>query len=472
MWCIAILRREGEYELRDVKEFEALIRGEAKSFFDGFGDVVITRAPGRIDVMGGVADYSGSVVLEGNIAEACMTAIQLRSVRSVKVWSYGVEREGMQATFDLPLDALCDASGWIAYERARELLKREQKTSWVAYPIGVLLVLLREGVIKSLPFGFNIFIRSDVPMGAGVSSSAAIEVSTMMALNVILELNLDGLSLARLCQMAENHVVGAPCGIMDQVTSALCEEGKLIAIKCQPHELLGMHEIPKGCMVIGIDSKVKHAVGGRRYRRTRVGAFMGFKIIREVSKMDYGGYLCNVSTREYVERFRKLLPSKMRGYEFLREYGGIDDVTEVEPNEVYSVRGCTEHPIYENERVQRFIKLLDEANRSGDERYLVMAGKLMYASHWSYSKRAGLGCKETDLIVKLARGCGVERGVYGAKITGGGCGGTVVLLIREDSFGTVEWIADEYQKLSGMKPTLFTGTSMGAFQFGHRRVKL
>ena len=464
--------REGVCALHDVEEFEALIRGEAKSFFDGLGDVVVTRAPGRIDVMGGVADYSGSVVLEGNIAEACMTAIQLRSMRSVKVWSYGIEREGMQPIFELPLDALCDARGWIPYDQARELLKREPKTSWVAYPIGVLLVLLREGVIKSLPLGFNIFIHSKVPMGAGVSSSAAIEVSAMMALNVILELNLDGLKLARLCQMAENYVVGAPCGIMDQVTSALCEEGKLIAIKCQPHDVLGMHEIPKGCMIVGVDSKVKHAVGGRRYRRTRVGAFMGFKIIRKVSMMDYGGYLCNVSTKEYVKKYRNLLPSKIRGYEFLREYGSIDDVTEVEPNEIYSVRGCTEHPIYENERVQRFIKLLEKANRSGDERYLVMAGKLMYASHWSYSKRAGLGCKETDLIVKLARQCGVERGIYGAKITGGGCGGTVVLLIRDDSLATVEWIADEYHRLSGMKPTIFMGTSMGAFQFGHRRVKL
>lgn len=459
--------------MRDVAEFEALVRGEARNFFDGVGDVIITRAPGRIDVMGGIADYSGSVVFEGCIAEACMVAIQRRNDLLIRLWSYGIEGDGLRPRFELPISALRGADGWLSYEDAHKLLTRDALTSWVAYPIGTLFVLLKEGILNSVMHGFNIFIRSEVPMGAGVSSSAAIEVSTMMAFNILLDLRLDGLALARLCQMAENHVVGAPCGIMDQVTSALCEEGKLLALKCQPHELLGLHEIPRGCMIVGIDSNVKHAVGGRRYRRTRVGAFMGFKIIKQLGGNDYGGYLCNVSTKEYVQRYRKALPSKMRGEEFLQRYGETDDVaTRVDPNEVYSIRGCTEHPIYENERVQRFIALLDEANRTGDERFLVRAGKLMYASHWSYSKRAGLGCKETDLLVNLARSRGVTHGIYGAKITGGGCGGTVAMLIREDALKTVTHIAEEYENLTGLKPRLFVGTSMGAFQFGYRRVQV
>ncbi|MFA4028567.1 MAG: hypothetical protein GDYSWBUE_000577 [Candidatus Fervidibacterota bacterium] len=459
--------------MRDVAEFEALVRGDARSFFDGIGDVIITRAPGRVDVMGGIADYSGSVVFEGNIAEACMVAIQRRVDSLIRLWSYGIESEGMQPKFELPLSALQCADGWLSYEGVQKLLTRDRATSWVAYPIGTLFVLLKEGVLSSVRHGFNIFIWSKVPMGAGVSSSAAIEVSTMMAFNILLNLRLDGLTLARLCQMAENHVVGAPCGIMDQVTSALCEEGKLLALKCQPHELLGLHEIPKGCMIVGVDSNVKHAVGGRRYRRARVGAFMGFKIIKQVSGNDYGGYLCNVSVKEYARRYRKVLPSKMRGEEFLRKYGETDDVaTRVDPNEVYSVRGCTEHPIYENERVQRFIALLDEANRTGDERFLVQAGRLMYASHWSYGKRAGLGCKETDLLVNLAKSYGVAHGIYGAKITGGGCGGTVAMLIREDALKTVMGIAEEYGNLTGLKPRLFIGTSMGAFQFGYKRVQI
>ncbi|MCS7254324.1 MAG: GHMP kinase [Armatimonadota bacterium] len=459
--------------MKDVVEFEALVKGEVKGFFDGVGDLVITRAPGRIDVMGGIADYSGSVVFEGNISEACMVAIQRRNDPLIRLWSYGIESDGLQPKFELSISALQSANGWLSYEDAHNLLTGDAAASWVAYPIGTLFVLLKEGVLSSIPHGFNIFIRSDVPMGAGVSSSAAIEVSTMMAFNILLNLRLDGLTLARLCQMAENHVVGAPCGIMDQVTSALCEEGKLLALKCQPHELLGLHEIPKGCMVVGVDSNVKHAVGGRRYRRTRVGAFMGFKIIKQISGNDYGGYLCNVSTKEYVQRYRKLLPSKMRGEEFLRKYGETDDVaTKVDPNEVYSVRGCTEHPIYENERVQSFIALLDEANRTGDERLLVRAGKLMYASHWSYSKRAGLGCEETDLLVSLARSYGTAHGIYGAKITGGGSGGTVAMLIRDDAIQTVMHIAEEYERVTGLKPRLFIGTSMGAFQFGYRRVQV
>lgn len=459
--------------MRDVAEFETLVKSEASAFFDGVGDAIMTRAPGRIDVMGGIADYSGSVVFEGNIAEACIVAVQVRRDRLIRLWSYGIERDGMQPMFELQISALESAHGWLSYEEAHKLLTANATTAWAAYPIGTLFVLLKEGILSSIPHGFNIFIKSDVPMGAGVSSSAAIEVSTMMAFNVALDLRLDGLTLARLCQMAENYVVGAPCGIMDQVTSALCEEGKLLALKCQPHELLGLHKIPKGCMVVGIDSNVKHAVGGTKYRGARTAAFMGFKIIKQISGNDYGGYLCNVSTKEYAKRYRKVLPSKIDGDKFLREYGETDDaVTKVNPNEIYSVRGCTEHPIYENERVQRFILLLDEANRTGDERYLIHAGKLMYASHWSYAKRAGLGCRETDLLVNFAKSYGVTHGIYGAKITGGGSGGTVAMLIRDDALPLVRHIADRYQKLTGLKPRLFVGTSMGAFQFGYRKVKI
>ncbi|HID06339.1 MAG TPA: hypothetical protein EYP10_04240 [Armatimonadetes bacterium] len=192
-----------------------------------------------------------------------------------------------------------------------------------------------------------------------------------------------------------------------------------------------------------------------------------------MSGHDYGGYLCNVTPDEYNRRYRHLLPARIKGDEFIKKYGETDDpVTQIDLDETYSVRGCTEHPIYENHRVQRFIALLDEANRTGDERALIRAGELMYASHWSYSKRVALGCKETDLLVTLARRYGVKHGIYGAKITGGGSGGTVAFLIRDDALPIINRIAEIYHERTGLMPQIFAGSSPGAYQFGCRRLKL
>ena len=133
-------------------------------------------------------------------------------------------------------------------------------------------------------------LDSRVPLGAGVSSSAAIEVATMQAISTAFGLNLEGVTLARLAQTVENRVVGAPCGIMDQMTSALGVANSLLLILCRPHEIQGTQTLPAGVRIFGINSNVKHSVGGSAYTRARVAAFMGRKILgvdylAEISRM-------------------------------------------------------------------------------------------------------------------------------------------------------------------------------------------
>src|SRR6185369_1160183 len=129
--------------------------------------------------------------------------------------------------------------------------------------------------------GMNIAVLSTVPVGAGVSSSAAIEVATMMSLYEGVERDRDAMDVAQMCQRVENEVVGAPCGLMDQATSAAGEAGKLFRMVCQPAEVLEPLQLPLGVRVIGINSGVKHSVGGGVYGRTRCAAFMGHKMILE-----------------------------------------------------------------------------------------------------------------------------------------------------------------------------------------------
>jgi galactokinase len=326
---------------------------------------------------------------------------------------------------------------------------------------------------------------SSVPLGAGVASSAAVEVATMRAAGAAFGARLDGLRLAALCQLVENRVVGAPCGIMDQVTCTLGEAGRLLALRCQPHDVLGWHAPPPGATFVGLDSGVKHAVGGRRYGRARCAAFMGREIISEHLRGEGGeparpdgparlngparlSYLCDLTPAAYRARWRALLPRRLSGRAFLDRWGETGDpATRVDPDETYPVRGATEHPIYENDRVQRFIGFLE----AGTPDALRGAGRLMYGAHRSYSRNCGLGSRETDLLVSLVRRSPPEAGLYGAKITGGGSGGTVAVLLQAGPDGApaphaaaaLEALSAAYAGATGRLPRLIGGSLPGAW---------
>ena len=445
-----------------LASFRRLI-GKHGQVLSGTGQVAIARAPGRLDVMGGIADYSGSVVLEGTLGRAAFCAVQATQDGQVWVGSHGVEKEGLQSEFRCQLAELP-----ASYQKARAFFAADPATQWAGYLAGHLVTLRNEGVVDCRERGLRMVLHSDVPLGAGVASSAAIEVASMEALCAALGVELDGLQLARLCQITENRVVGAPCGIMDQVTCCLGEADRLLALKCQPHDLLGPVSLPSDVHVVGLNSNVKHAVGGARYVRARVGASMGLKIIRKIgAQTDAGRYLCNITPEEFRTRYYHNLPAKLRGTEFSAQHGDTDDaVTTVAPEETYSVRACTAHPIYENARVLRFTELLGAAEDASSDGPLVEAGKLMYASHWSYGKLCALGAPETDLIVRLVRERGPRHGLYGAKITGGGSGGTVAVFARGDVSRVLAEIVEVYSYKTGFEAEVLEGSSPGSRAFG------
>jgi len=420
------------------------------------GSAILARAPGRLDVMGGIADYSGSTVLEGTLELAAWAAIEPRDDDRLVAVSAQAAAEDWADTVSWARGDLISAP----YDQLREAFAHDRRTHWAAYVLGAWAVLAREGALPKGGCGATLALFSDVPIGAGVSSSAAIEVASMAAIDRMLGLHLGGLELARLCQIVENRVAGAPCGIMDMVTAALGERGALLALRCQPHDVLGNRSLPERWAVYGINSAVRHAVGAGRYTRTRVAAFMGLEIIaRDGRVRPQGNYLCKLTPAQYSRQFRALLPSRLSGEEFTARYGATaDPITTVRPGVRYSVRGCTEHPIYENHRVERFLDLMADGSLRAAEK----AGALMYGSHWSYGHRAGLGCAETDLIVRLVRERGPERGLMGAKITGGGSGGTVAVLTYGDARQAVDEVASEYAERTGNRPHVFEGSSPGA----------
>jgi L-arabinokinase len=450
-------------------------QADARELFDFQKPLTIARAPGRLDLMGGIADYSGSLVLQWPIKEATFAAVQPSSDRTLKIVSLGGEKNHRAASFAMPLSDF-EAGGTAAdYTTAREYFRKAYDKSWAAYVAGNVLVLLREKGVK-LSHGLHILIHSEVPEGKGVSSSAAIEVATMQALSKVLDVKLDARELAILCQMTENRVVGAPCGVMDQMTSSCGKAGELLALLCQPAEIQGFVKVPSELAIWGIDSGVKHAVTGADYGSVRVGAFMGYRIIGAEAGLSFAkgqpfkvhdpkwkGYLANLTPSEFEMRFASKLPEKVLGEEFLQKYDGTTDaVTRVDYQRKYSVLTPTAHPIYEHFRVRTFAGLLAGALAERDRETL---GELMYQSHASYS-RCGLGSDGTDLLVQLVREAGVTQGLYGAKITGGGSGGTVAVLGRAGSDAVIATIAEKYAAKTNRKPYIFSGTSPGAGAVG------
>lgn len=461
----------------DVRTFLARWLGPpaegGRSFFDGEGPVFVARAPGRLDVMGGIADYSGSTVCEWPIAEAAVVGWQWRADDRLRVRTSAtdgdIEREVHHARSDL-----FDGNEPLSYEKARERLTGDRRQEWAAYVLGSMVVAAREWRV---PFerGVNILLDSSVPLGKGVSSSAAVEMATLRALTAALDVSVDGYELAVLGQIVENRVVGAPCGLMDQLTSTFGRAGHLFRIRCQGRAAPSWTPMPADWHVIGIDSGVRHAVTGASYREVRIGAFMGYRIITaslglraepagkghvRIDDPLYGGYLTNIPLSVFRTRFLGRLPERMRGADFLTAYGGTTDpVTHVEPERVYPVRAATAHPVEEEHRIRLFIELL-EAEARKDR--MALLGELMYQSHESYG-RCGLGSEATDALVEAVRRVGASHGLYGAKITGGGSGGAVAVLAGgAEGLAAAEAIAAEHGRRYSVQAYVFRGSSPGA----------
>ena len=476
--------------LADAEDFVRMLQKlenspvrEAQNLFSKKAELLVARAPGRLDLMGGIADYSGSLVLQMPIREATMVAVERSEKREVRIVSLPCEADPRPArSLDLPLMELESNGQPIEYAEARERFARQPKDAWAAYVAGVILVLMRE---KSAPFhaGLSLLIDSRVPEGKGVSSSAALEVAAMCAVAAAQNLKLEASEMALLCQKVENLVAGAPCGVMDQMTAACGQENCLLALLCQPARLQGFVAIPEGLAVTGIDSGVRHAVTGAAYGEVRAGAFMGYRIIAdrarlsvEASEADglvriedprWGGYLANITPEEFQREYAASLPEEIAGAEFLARYGGTtDEVTRVQAEKNYAVRTPAAHPIFENSRVHAFQELL--RGDPDDEKFRQM-GELMYQSHASYSA-CGLGEERTNLLVQLCRNCDPTRGAFGAKITGGGSGGTVAFL-SSNAESPLEEIAEGFTRVTGERPHIFSGSSPGAVEFGILRLR-
>ncbi len=284
---------------------------------------------------------------------------------------------------------------------------------WSDYVRGVAAVLQSAG---HEPRGVNLFVSSNVPLGAGLSSSAAIEVSSALAIASISGIELPPLEMARLCQQAEHKYAGTRCGIMDQFISIFGRAGHALMLDCRSLDYT-LAPLPKDVRLVICNTQVKHELASGEYNRRRADCETGVACLRQ--HVPDIKALRDV-TLECLERYKSELP----------------DV-------VY--RRCR-HVVSENQRV------LDAANalKSGD---LHGFGRLMYQSHESLRNDYEVSCDELNLLVEIASGI---EGVYGARMTGGGFGGCTVNLIDAEAVSRFEsQVSKLYQAETGWIPPIY-----------------
>jgi galactokinase len=363
------------------------------SFKSRFGTgASVYRAPGRVNLIGEHTDYNEGYVLPAAIGFSCWVGIAPRDDRKLALYSesYGE-----------------------AHEAGLDELGTRGLGHWADYPLGVAWALKEAGYRLR---GANIYIAGDVPLGAGLSSSAAIEVSTGYALLSVANHAIDRTKLALLCQRAENEYVGMRCGIMDQFVSCQGRAGHALLLDCRSLDYRTLKLPPRVRLVI-CNTMVKH-------------------------KLQAGEY--NVRRAECEEAVRKLA-SAMPGIRSLRDvsFEQLAEHRSLLSDTLY--RRCR-HIISENQRVRDVTDLFERGKTEG-------LRELMAASHESMRDDYEISCRELDAMVEIA---GQQRGGYGARMTGGGFGGCTINFVDvEHATEFQRRVAAEYESAIGLRPDIY-----------------
>ncbi|MAG55703.1 MAG: hypothetical protein CMJ83_05375 [Planctomycetes bacterium] len=408
----------------------------------------VARAPGRLDVLGGVADYSGGRVVEMTLA--CGTRVGAAATDDDVIRVRTTEGpDGASAEVTLPA-----AEVFAPPEVLGARLRDDPATTWVGYAAGPVAILAEHAGLA--PRGLCIEIESDVPMGAGVSSSAALEVAALMAVMRALEVEVVDDDVPLLAQAAEHRVVGAPCGLMDQVAVYHGDAGRLLPLVCRPMTVEPAVPIPPDLRLVGIVSGVRHRVGGAAYARARTAAFMG----RTLLGANAAPWLAAYDAPD-ADGCLAALPESLRGDEFLAVHDDHGDPrTRVDPALEYPVRAATAYPITQSANTSTFLAALARND-------VITAGAMLGEAHATYGD-LGLGCGETDLLAAEVARLGPERGLFGARISGGGSGGTVVVLAATGASvdAALAEVGARYRAATGITPMLLEGSSRGARHAG------
>jgi galactokinase len=352
--------------------------------FAGPGALLV-RSPGRVNLIGEHTDYNNGFVLPAAVDKAIYLAMERRNDEDVQLFAMDLDQ---------------------SYRGALRPPLTPSVLHWPNYILGIVEQLQGLGLTVG---GFNCVFAGDIPLGAGMSSSAALENAVIFALNQLFGLGLDPMTMVRLSQKAENEFVGLQCGIMDMFASMFGRKDQVIRLDCQSLEYDYFPFRAEGLRILLLDTQVEHSLASSEY---------------------------NVR-RQQCEAGVKLVQRHHPGVRSLRDVSAEMLSAHVAPVDELIWRRCS-FVVEENARVLTGTEDLQR----GD---LTAFGEKMYASHEGLSKKYEVSCKESDWLVDQVRGA---EGVFGARQMGGGFGGCTINLVRADTIdGLVSRIAPEYMRV-------------------------
>ena len=306
----------------------ARLRSLPAGFFKSGVELFINRTPGRLDLMGGNDDYTGGLVFETTIQEATLAAVQPRSDRQVVLYNPAVKTLGWDERVEFSLDDLNDGGQVKPLEEVRTWINSVEKRAWCAYILGDIYFLLMKFPDK-VQFGFNLYLESEVPLGKGVSSSAALEVAPMKAMACMYGIPVQGIELASWTQWVEIALTGSACGIMDQLAVVMGDRDTFVPMLCQPCQPYPLVRLPHNLRLWGIDSGVRHAISGIEYESARAATFMGYRYLCEFEGLQpvldesgalpryvdplWDGYLARLTPALFREKYEERLPAQASG---------------------------------------------------------------------------------------------------------------------------------------------------------------
>jgi galactokinase len=356
----------------------------------------VFRAPGRVNLIGEHTDYNDGFVMPAAIDFAVWIAIAPRADRKLTVHSIDFSQ-----TIDIDLDHS----------------PRTPQKHWSDYIRGVTLMLEKASYRLR---GGDLLVHGDVPIGSGLSSSAAVEVATAFALLGNSGLEMDRVQIAKLCQRSENEFVGVRVGIMDQFISCCGRLDHALMLDCRSLDFR-LLPVPSAVSLVICNTMVKHELGTGEYNVRRAQCEEGVRIL---SRTIPNIRALRDVTEQQLEEHRSELPDL-----------------------VY--RRC-HHVVTENARVEQAAAALDAGN-------LAQFGRLMADSHRSLRDDYQVSCRELDLMVEVAAR---QPGVYGSRMTGGGFGGCTISLVRHEAVPDFqESVADAYREPTGLSPQIFVSSA-------------
>ena len=351
----------------------------------------VYTSPGRVNLIGEHTDYNGGFVFPGAIDKGIYAAINPNGTDKIRAYS-------------------------IDYQAMSEFGMREEdapKEPWARYIFGVVREIQKRGF---QPKGFDTVFAGDVPLGAGMSSSAALESTFAFALNDIYNLGIDKFELARIGQSTEHNYCGVKCGIMDQFASIFGKKGHLMRLNCATMEFEYFPFDPKGYKVVLLDTVVKHELASSAYNKRR----------------------------ESCENACAHIAAKHPEVKYLSDatMQMLDEVKNEISNEDYM---RAKYVIGEKQRVLDVCDALEKGDYA-------TVGDRMYGTHYDMSKEYEVSCDELDFLNDIAKECGVT----GSRVMGGGFGGCTINLVKEDLYDKfIATAKEKFNKKFGHEPKVY-----------------